>query len=77
MSNTEILDDLDEIVATGRRWGDVIKAQRDENGRLKALVRDLEAANRQLLNTNLRLKAEVDATGQAIEAAREYADSMI
>ncbi len=77
MSNTEILDALDAIVATGRRWGDEIRAQRDHIGRLEALLREQEAANRQLLATNLRLRAEVDAAESAIDAAREHADSLI
>jgi hypothetical protein len=44
--------------------------------RLEALLRDQQAANRQLFTTNLRLRAEVDAADKATEA-REYADSLI
>jgi hypothetical protein len=45
--------------------------------RLEALLKGQQNANLQLLNTNLRLKAEVDAADAAIDAAREHADSLI
>lgn len=67
----------DELVVVVTHIRDTVDSHWRQIQRLEAMLKAEVEKNRILFETNLRLKAEVDANEAALEAAREHADSLI